>query len=133
MRSNDNHDDRDLRDRFAVLRREEEAQAPRFALPLRVPVAPRGRWSAPRLVGVTVSLVAMVVAVFWLGIVAPKPPRNGVAVASITEWTAPTDFLLQTPGGELLRTVPAVGVWHGYTDASRNSGKHSPATKQVLP
>src|SRR6476659_5864137 len=40
-----------------------------------------------------------------------------VSVASLAEWKAPTDFLLETPGRELLRTVPEIGEWRGYTVA----------------
>jgi hypothetical protein len=34
---------------------------------------------------------------------------------AITEWTAPTDFLLYTPGSELLYTWPKIGPMH-FTD-----------------
>ncbi len=37
------------------------------------------------------------------------------SATSITEWKAPTDFLLETPGSELLRTVPQIGNWQGYS------------------
>jgi hypothetical protein len=38
-------------------------------------------------------------------------PWRPAANASITEWRSPTDFLLQTPGHELLEGVPRIGQW----------------------
>ena len=48
----------------------------------------------------------------------PKPPRRarshrpspGRETALISQWRSPTDFLLRTPGDELLRSVPRVGA-----------------------
>lgn len=34
------------------------------------------------------------------------PPRPRPAVTLISRWRSPTEFLLNTPGGQLLRTVP---------------------------
>ncbi len=86
-----------LRRRFAVLRREEEQQAPEF-----------GRlWQAG------------------------AGARRRQTVASITEWKAPTDFLLETPGSELLRTVPEIGQWHFYS--AMPGAMPSPAGKKLLP
>jgi hypothetical protein len=102
-----------LRDRFAVLRREEEEHMPEFASLW------RGRTRAPGgkarwfLAGACALIV--VVAVLWPRSAQRRPA--GVSVASIAEWKAPTDFLLETPGWELLRTVPEIGEWRGYTAA----------------
>jgi hypothetical protein len=124
--------DGDLRARFVALRREEEALAPDFVMPSRSWAEPLGRWSAGRLAGVTACLVAMVVGALWLGSVPPKPQRSGEPVASLTEWKAPTDFLLQTPGLELLQTVPAIGVWHDYAHPSGEREKHPRVRKLIL-
>ena len=48
----------------------------------------------------------------------PKPPRRARphrqlperGAALISQWRSPTDFLLRTPGDELLRSVPRVGA-----------------------
>lgn len=124
--------DDDLRARFAELRREEEAQAPEFALPSssgpRHHRRPVGKFFAFAVCLVTITAVA-----FWLRLVPSKPEPNGKTVASLAEWRSPTDFLLETPGRELLRTVPAIGVWRNYTAASRPRPKHPQVKKQVLP
>ncbi len=116
-----------LRDRFAALRREEERQAPEFASlwPGRAR-APRGktRW----LVAAVCALI-VVAAVLWLRSAGRKPAD--VSVVSLTEWKAPTDFLLETPGRELLRTVPEIGEWHGYTVALPGT-RPAPARKKIL-
>jgi hypothetical protein len=106
--------DQDLRGRFAALRREEEKQVPEFGSLLR----PRRRTSGGRvywLAGAACVLV-LLVAVLWQRSTRPRPPE--VWVASITQWKAPTDFLLQTPGSELLRGVPEIGAWPGYAVAA---------------
>ena len=122
--------DDDLRDRFAALRREEEGQAPEFAL--HVPgVAGHGRRrSGVKIIAVAVTLVTVAAAIFWLRLVPQKPEREVVKpVASLTQWRAPTDFLLETPGRELLRTVPAIGVWHDYIEVPKPGQKHTQVKK----
>lgn len=136
MRGNDS--DRDFRDddlraRFAELRRGEEAQAPEFEFPS-PGWAGHGRWrSGGKLIALAVCLVAVTAAVLWLRLVLSKPERNGNPVVSITEWRPPTDFLLETPGRELLRTVPAIGVWHDHAKGSTRRQTHPQVRKQDLP
>lgn len=121
--------DDDLRERFVALRREDEALAPEFA----------GAWagrnrgrrrSAGKLVAIAVCVVTIAAGV-WLRIGASKPePKRDVA--SISEWKAPTDFLLNTPGQELLRTVPTLGTGHDYAgipgaiEKSKQGGRQTP-------
>ena len=126
--------DDDLRDRFAALRREEEAQAPEFAV-FSPGVAGHGRRrSRVKIMAVAACLVTVAAVVFWLRFVPQKAERApGKPAVSLTEWRAPTDFLLETPGRELLRTVPAIGVWHDYSKASRLRQKHPQVRKLVLP
>ena len=122
--------DDDLRARFAELRREEEAQAPEFAFPSPGWAGQGRRWSAGKLIAVAACLVTIVAAVFWLRLVPQGREREpGTHVASLTEWRAPTDSLLETPGRELLRTVPAIGVWRDYTTASRPRQRHPQGEK----
>ena len=83
---NDDH----LRDAFAELRNAEAANVPRFAA--------RARRRRP-----FASLAFAIVAIIVLAIV--MIPRRPPA-PSITRWKAPTDFLLQTPGSELLSSTP---------------------------
>jgi hypothetical protein len=131
FRDDDFRDD-DFRVRFAALRKEEEAQAPEFAVPAWSGAGAR-RWrSAEKVLVMAVCLVTIVAALVLVRFGPPKPGRNGAPVASITEWRAPTDFLLQTSGQEFLRTVPAIGVWRDYTEARKAEQKHLQVKKQGL-
>ncbi|MGA9353127.1 MAG: hypothetical protein WBV46_05510 [Terriglobales bacterium] len=110
--------DDDLRERFGALRREEEARAPAFAMPS-VGRFDRSLWrSAGPLLAVAASVLAILALILWTRTVTWRleQERN---VASITGWKAPTDFLLNTPGQELLRTVPAIAVPHDFAGVQR--------------
>jgi hypothetical protein len=128
------HGDGDLRARFRALRREEEAQAPDFLLPTRSADGTSRRWAGGNLVAVAACLATIVAVAFLLRLYSPRMERQARSpVASVTEWKAPTDFLLQTPGQELLRTMPAIGEWRGYSGGPRPSKKHSQTRKTILP
>jgi hypothetical protein len=94
-------DDRDLSNRFARLRAEDRSRVP----PFRVPVAgnaSRSRWPIGIAVAAALALIALVLT--------QRDPGRLVPIdLSVAAWRSPTDFLLITPGGEMLRTVPAVG------------------------
>lgn len=129
--------DDDLRKRFAALRREEGAKVPEFALPSRA-AAPRVRWRpVDKFIGVAVCLLTIAgVGTLWLHLASQRRGTElGKPVASITDWKGPTDFLLETPGRELLRTVPAIGAWRDDANANapRQSGRHLEVRKPVLP
>lgn len=104
-------DDRELRDMFARLRQEDHAHVPPFQLPAARPISP---WALPMKVAVAaaVILVAVVLAV-------PDSGQRGVPVQLVdlgeAAWHSPTDFLLITPGRELLRTMPPIGSPRGWT------------------
>jgi hypothetical protein len=70
------------------------------------------------------------VAALGLRLIPRKPERNMTSVASLTEWKASTDFLLETPGRELLETVPVIGAWPGFSTISE-PGKKRRQVKQV--
>lgn len=115
-----------LRRHFAVLRREEEQHAPEFATFWKARAeAPRrqARWFA----ATACALIALL-ALLWIRSAQRRPEEK--TAASITEWKAPTDFLLETPGRELLTTVPEIGQWHVYT--AMPGATPSPARKKVL-
>jgi hypothetical protein len=88
----------DLRDLFHRLRDEEHAPPFRSAA-ARPPLSKRRLRAALR--------YAVVIIVVVLGIVAFHHRRPPVT-ESIVTWKAPTDFLLRTPGSELLSTVPQI-------------------------
>lgn len=105
MRNDD--DDRDLRERFAGLRAEDQRTAPDFARLSRRP-APDGRRRRRLRWAAAATLVVLAVVLFrarseWLS--RPSPDE----APSITTWKSPTDFLLQTPGRQLLQASPASG------------------------
>jgi hypothetical protein len=127
--------DDDLRARFSELRLEEELRAPAFLAPAPASAGHRHWWPVGASVAITVCLIAMTVLVHWLRPTArtgqPEPRKP---FASIMEWKPPTAFLLQTPGRELLRTVPAIGVWDdNYGQATAGNPKHSKVKKTVSP
>ena len=99
----DDGDDSDLRQAFAVLRREEAKAVPAFEA-----VRARARVGMPRVAPLGTLLVAATVAAAILGVVVsrPGPPPP---MAAMGRWIAPTDFLLDTPGREIVRTVPQIG------------------------
>jgi hypothetical protein len=118
--------DNTLRRRFAALRREEDQQTPEFALLWQAGAGarrPQARWFA----AAACALIALL-AFLWIRSAQRRPDDK--IVASITEWKAPTDFLLETPGRELLRTVPEIGEWQVYTALPRVTP--SPLVKKVL-
>ena len=101
-------DGADLRAAFAAVRREDAAGAPPFeaviAASRRGPHR-RRPWLVPALTG-TVAAAVVAIAVLT---VARRPEPRLPGVPSFEDWTAPTDFLLRTPGMEMLETVPSLG------------------------
>lgn len=117
-----------LRNRFLSLREEELRHVPVFASlwGKRIPVQGRkGLWFA------AATCVLIVVAAILL-LRSWRPNREEVSMVSITEWKAPTDFLLETPGREILQTVPEIGKWQGYTAATPAMGDHLQVRKKAL-
>jgi hypothetical protein len=101
-----------LRDAFAALRQDDAANAPAFEAVLAAAEARskhaadrRRPWLVPSMVG-SLAAAALVVAVLT---VVRRPEPRLPSMASIEQWTAPTDFLLDTPGREFLESVPRFG------------------------
>ncbi|HXO37212.1 MAG TPA: hypothetical protein VN872_01165 [Candidatus Acidoferrum sp.] len=117
-----------LHNLFARMRQEEHQHIPSFAslwgARTRTPLG-KGLW----FVAAACALI-VVAAVLLLRLEPPKGEE--VSMASITQWKAPTDFLLETPGREILHTVPEIGKWQGYTAAAPAAGEHSQVRKKVL-
>ena len=99
-------DDRALAAAFADLRQEEEAQTPPFDELVR---RGRVRPAHTRLLGVRPLALAAAVALaalgVWLGVRAREPHHP--SVPPLAEWRSPTDFLLATPGRDLLAAPAA--------------------------
>ena len=95
----------DLRERFARLRAEERSGVPRFV------------WESPgrkhrlawRLIAATAALLLAVIMTITIR---SRPTRfsdsDRAVVRSVAEWHPPTDFLLRTPGSEMLTTTPRI-------------------------
>jgi hypothetical protein len=97
--------DRNLRDHFAALRREDAAGAPAFATVRSAALhrPPRGVRLVPLAGAIAVAVVAIVAAV---GLLRSRAPREPLVSLSTTRWQSPTDFLLRVPGAQYLETVP---------------------------
>ncbi|HEV2751518.1 MAG TPA: hypothetical protein VGV12_13430 [Gemmatimonadales bacterium] len=98
-------EDEELRQQFATLRREESAGASAFRDTL-VAARARTRLSPRRRLGLAAAALALVTLVVILTV--GKRHRSAIDLAGVRVH-APTDFLLQLPGAELLRTVPRLG------------------------
>lgn len=126
-----------LRSIFAALRREEHRLAPPFIAPVTTrresARSRRGAWS-PFAVSVCVCVVAILSLLLW-----PRPrPASGhnpaPPVTSITQWRPPTEFLLETPGNEMLRSTPEFGTGLGTGFGMRPELSSAPArTPQPAP
>ena len=99
-----NEPDRDLRDRFAGIRREDAAGAPSFHA-LRA-AAGLGTQAHRRMAPIPALAAAAVLALAAILILRPHTPREPLVSLSTTRWVSPTDFLLRVPGAEYLSTVP---------------------------
>lgn len=97
--------DDDLRSRFDGLRRGDQRVAPPFDAVLARPRAARtGTFAA-----VLAAAAVIIVAIGLQFLTPPTPVVSEPANApSIVSWESPTASLLQTPGHELLHTVPTI-------------------------
>lgn len=101
-------EDSDLRERFAQLRAEERRGIPRFDS------EPRGRKRhvAWRLIAATVALLLVVIMTVTTISIRSHPTTfsdsDRAVVRSVADWHPPTDFLLRTPGSEMLTTTPRI-------------------------
>ena|SRR5258708_31168638 len=96
--------DSDLRERFTQLRNEERLGVPRFFVEHRGRKQVAWRWIA----ATAVLLIAVVTSIA----VRSRPTRfsdsDRAVVRSVAGWHPPTDFLLRTPGNEILVTTPRI-------------------------
>ena len=95
--------DDDLQSRFDALRRADEGMAPDLAT---LVARRRAHNRRPIVFGAAFAAAAVVLVVVGLRFFAP--PTAPPVVPSILSWQSPTASLLQTPGLELLRTVPTL-------------------------
>jgi hypothetical protein len=117
-----------LRKRFASLRQEEQQHIPAFASQW----GRRSRVQRSKGLWFAAAGCALIVAIAILLLRSERTNRNEVSKVEITEWKAPTDFLLETPGREILQTVPEIGKWQGYTAATSAGDGHPQVRKKAL-
>jgi len=94
-----------LHERFAELRAEERRAVPRFdAMPRE-----RRRRVAWRMIAATATLLLIVIVSIAIR---PHPTKfsdsDRAAARSVAEWQPPTDFLLRTPGSDVLASTPRI-------------------------
>jgi hypothetical protein len=117
-------DDRDLRAAFAGLRHETSAGATPFRMPVAVPLRRAVRWHARPLVATALLAAAMVTVV----VVRRHAEREAMMAPFLasTTWQSPTDYLLVTPGQELLSAVPTIGSTVNDTGSITDTIKGTP-------
>jgi hypothetical protein len=106
-----------LRGLFEAWRREADAAVPPFERFLKEQGG-RSRPRPRRIRFLRLTAAAALAAVIVLGRLAGReaPPAapSRVPVSTLASWKSPTDWLLKTPGREMLDSVPALGrVAHG--------------------
>lgn len=102
--------DRELRNRFGILRDVDRATAPAYgAIRSRTQAArtPPARHRRPLIVAVLAAAAVLLL----VTLIRPshRGPALGPSLAHPASWRGPTDFLLEVPGRELWRTVPTFG------------------------
>jgi hypothetical protein len=93
----------DLRERFAQLRAEEQRGVPRFSI----------EWRRRHVIWRAIAATAALLLIVVLSLTIRSHPTqfsasDRAAARSVAEWTPPTDFLLRTPGSEMLTTTPKI-------------------------
>lgn len=120
--------DDDLREAFAALRGVDAAAAPSYDdVIARAQAAAQGTPAPllPSALAAAAVLAALVlgIAVRWTPQPSPPPPALGA-------WRAPTDFLLRTPGSEILGSVPRFGL---HASLLAPDGAARPESKRGMP
>jgi len=123
--------DDDLRARFSELRSEDEASVSQFHSFLRRAVPRRASIRVSAWAVVMVSM-AVLIAVIVVAVQRSGQRNTGRPAVSITEWKSSTDFLLRTPGQEVLRTIPRIGPWPVSNRIPAGDQKSPPARKKSL-
>jgi hypothetical protein len=102
------NEDLDIRKRFAAMRDEDAARIPGFEHVLLQRAHPKPYIRFRRFAAIACLLLAAGVASL-LHHTHQSTTAYSVAAPSLAQWRAPTDFLLYTPGRELLYTIPQIG------------------------
>ena len=101
-------DDHHVKQAFEALRQEDAAGTPPFAATIAAARARRTARPRRRALGLAAAVILVVAVV----VISLRRERDGVRLEidlATVRWQAPTDFLLNLPGDELLRSVPQFG------------------------
>jgi len=101
------HDDRDLRDRFASLRRSDADRTPGFSPPRHAAGAAPRPWRRVALLAGTAAAVATVALLPWRRDVPPLEDAIAEAEA-LASWTAPTDAWLSIADLSIPDAIPTL-------------------------
>jgi len=98
---------------FRQLRQADEQGAPSFEDVLNTARRRAARRPAQRLylqLAVVATLVLfLALPALWWQMRRQAARHSAIQAASISQWKSPTDFLIETPGRNLLKTVPRIG------------------------
>jgi hypothetical protein len=99
----------ELRRRFGQLREADRNRAPSFAQIYARARTREGLRTTMRMRPFAIgAAAAVVIAAIWIA--QTRPFSTDKVAPAIATWRAPTDLLLETPGTELLRAMPALGA-----------------------
>jgi hypothetical protein len=122
----------DLRELFTRLRKEDRARTPSFSAMLAAVARRRRRrprW--PLRVAAAAAALVVITLAYEQRQAAVRRERARVElrhrVLAHPGWAAPTDFLLDTPGSRLLRTVPTFGSGGWVRTSSTNLRSRNPS------
>jgi hypothetical protein len=96
-------EDDDLRRAFQALRGADAASAPAYA-------DVRARKGVAGFKTPVVLAAASLAAAVLAGLAVVRSPSAQPPIIALEDWRAPTDFLLETPGREILQGVPEIGT-----------------------
>jgi len=113
---------------FAALRRQERRDGPAFAPLWQAAGRPRRSQRVRHFVLVAAAAPMVAAALFAAWLIrpgGPAPPHPSAGAPTISEWRPATDFLLRTPGREILGEAPPLGL--GYSIGLGSSGVTGPS------
>lgn len=107
---NRSDDDPEIRQHFNAARERRESLAPSFHEILERPRRNErpASFHRVRLLVTAFVVFAVLISAYLVWYEKPVPRPLEAELSALTEWHSPTDFLLKTPGGELLEGTPAI-------------------------
>ena len=114
---NQDWEEQKLRELFHELKQEDERFAPSFARDWEAALSRLGKARSPRrLVRVATAAMMLILLIGSVAVFFSHPSRKPALTETpgstifLSQWRSPTNFLLQSPGEQLLKTVPHLGL-----------------------